>query len=232
MGVRDRPGSSGTDGFLGRGRTPACLNDGVVSAASSPPAGERGSSGPPPGAGRAARHRRGRAGRRRLIVMLFAVFLAGFTALTLRLFVFPAADVPVQADAIVMLAGPGDRTGKAIELARTGYAPVLVMSTPGTRGCSAHEAPKAEVICFSPHPVTTRGEARAVAELAARHGWTRILFVTGRAQDTRARIRISRCFHGDLRVTVVGPRRLREWPYAIAYEWGALAKALIWQRSC
>jgi hypothetical protein len=67
--------------------------------------------------------------------------------------------------------------------------------------------------------------------LAARYGWRKVIFITDRSQNTRARIRIGRCYHGQVLVTTINPR-LRDWPYLIAYQWGALAKALIWQRSC
>jgi hypothetical protein len=169
---------------------------------------------------------------RRLFVPTTALAGALFAGLTAHLFVFPAVDRPTHADAIVMFEGAEDRLGKAMELARAGYAPVLVISTPGRRRCPVAAAPTSRVICFSPNPVTTRGEARASARLAARYGWRKILFVTGRAQDTRARIRIGRCYHGRFLITTVNPRHRRDWPSTVAYEWGALAKALIWQRGC
>jgi len=55
--------------------------------------------------------------------------------------------------------------------------------------------------------------------------------VTTRAQDTRARILMGRCFGGAVYV-VTGSLPLGNWPYQIAYEWGALAKALVLHRSC
>ena len=47
---------------------------------------------------------------RRMVVIgtITAVFLA-FCGLTARLFVFPASGMPAHVDAIVMMAGPGDR---------------------------------------------------------------------------------------------------------------------------
>ena len=48
--------------------------------------------------------------RRRMVVIgtIAAVFLA-FCGLTARLFIFPASGMPARVDAIVMMAGPGDR---------------------------------------------------------------------------------------------------------------------------
>ena len=54
--------------------------------------------------------------------------------------------------------------------------------------------------------------------------------MTSRTQDTRARSygallrRFDLCGHGSL--------PLSAWPYQIAYEWGALFKALVLYRSC
>ena len=71
---------------------------------------------------------------RRMVVIgiITAVFLA-FCGLTARLFVFPASGMPAHVDAIVMMAGPGDRFGTALRLASQHRAPVLVLSS-GDRG--------------------------------------------------------------------------------------------------
>jgi hypothetical protein len=58
-----------------------------------------------------------------------------------------------------------------------------------------------------------------------------MVLVTTTPQDTRARIRIGRCFAGQVYV-VTAPLPAHEWPYTIAYEWGAIVKALFIQRSC
>ena len=55
--------------------------------------------------------------------------------------------------------------------------------------------------------------------------------VTITPQDTRARLRVGRCFAGPVYV-VATPIALASWPYQIGYEWAALAKALTVQRSC
>lgn len=156
-----------------------------------------------------------------------------FTAATLRIIVFPPAGPLQKADAIVMFDGPTNRLGRALELARAGYAPVLVVSRPGVgQRCPAkEEAGGATVICFAPEPVTTQGEARMAGRLARQHGWRRMILVAERSQGSRARLRTERCFGGDVQVATVDPA-LREWPRLIAYQWGAMVKAWIWQRDC
>ena len=55
--------------------------------------------------------------------------------------------------------------------------------------------------------------------------------MTTTPQDTRARLRVGRCFPGSIYV-MTAPLRAYEWPYALAYEWGATIKTLLLQRSC
>ena len=50
-------------------------------------------------------------------------------------------------------------------------------------------------------------------------------------QDSRARLRVERCFAGQVYM-VAAPIRMATWPYQIAYEWAALIKALFIQRDC
>jgi hypothetical protein len=159
------------------------------------------------------------------------LLLAVFAVATLRLFVFPTVDEPSPADAIFMLEGRGDRRTLAFDLARAGHAPVLVISVPSGKRCPTAEVPAVELICFKPDPSTTQGEAREAARLAAQRGWDKIIFITDRTQDSRARLRIGRCYDGEVLVAVVNPAK-REWPRLIAYQWGATVKALVWQRSC
>ena len=103
---------------------------------------------------------------------MLAVVLA-FGLATARLFIWPAEGDPAQADAIVMLAGRGDRLGVALQLAEQHRAPVLVVSQ-GWRGYGGPCPPKTSdttVICFDPDPADTRGEAEFVGRLAAGYHW-------------------------------------------------------------
>jgi uncharacterized SAM-binding protein YcdF (DUF218 family) len=152
---------------------------------------------------------------------------------TARLFVWPAQGIPARVSAIVMLAGPGDRLQVALALARQHRAPVLAVSQ-GFQGygspCPAAPA-GVKIICFDPDPASTRGEAEFAGRLARQYHWSSVLLVATRSQDTRARILLGRCFPGATYVsTAAFPRR--DWPYEIAYGWGALVKALIVHRAC
>lgn len=115
------------------------------------------------------------------------------------------------------------------KLAAEGFAPTLLISI-SKQTCPA-QIPHVDVLCFRPHPATTQGEARYTAKMARDHRWKKVIVVSSTEQTTRARIRLKRCTDIDISyVPSSSPIALR--PYRIAYEWGALAKALIWQRGC
>lgn len=160
-----------------------------------------------------------------------ALLLCGFLVATALLFVWPATNAPERVNAIVVLGGSGPRWQKGLALAREGYAPVLVLSDHPEAPC-----PKSwrtvRVICINPTPASTRGEAREVSQMAAEYRWNRLLVVTSIPQTTRARIRLDRCYQGTMLFDPVVPGGFGEWVYNLAYEWGALVKALVWQRAC
>jgi len=170
--------------------------------------------------------------RRRLIAVVTAVIFV-FGLVTARLLVWPAQGMPTRVDAIVMLAGPGNRLPVALRLAREHRAPVLVVSQ-GWQGyggpCPAAPA-GVKVICFDPDPGNTRGEVEFTARLAQQYRWRSLVLVTTSAQDTRARLLMGRCFPGSTYV-VTAPISPGQWPYQIAYGWGALLKALLVHRAC
>jgi uncharacterized SAM-binding protein YcdF (DUF218 family) len=175
-------------------------------------------------------------GRWRWAAVAALVVVVLFAAVTARLFVFPARGMPAHVDVVIMLDGSGDagRVAAALRLAKERRAPTLLISR--GRFESAHwSCPPpmryVKVICFNPSPATTKGEAEFIGRLARQHHWTSVTLVTVTPQDTRARLRLSRCFRGAVYVST-SPLPAEQWPYQIAYEWGATLKALFLQRSC
>ncbi|MEX5631259.1 YdcF family protein [Parafrankia sp. FMc2] len=169
--------------------------------------------------------------RRRTVAVALGVTSLLFLGATARLFVFPRRDAPAPVDAIVMFAGSPGRLEHAVALAVAGYAPTLAVSVPTVDDLCPPPIPEVEVICFAPDPLTTQGESRWTAAAAARHGWRSILVITSTSQTTRARLRLARCYPGQVLMSPVPPPRLM-WPYMIAYEWAAMGKALVVQREC
>jgi uncharacterized SAM-binding protein YcdF (DUF218 family) len=141
---------------------------------------------------------------RRGSAMLGLVALAVLVVVTARWFVWPDTDDLTRADAIVMFAGGrGERLLVARRLAERGVAPTLVIMN-GTdpvwpqanKLCADKHA--FTVVCPTPDPDTTRGEARTAAKLAADEGWTSLILVTSDYHLHRASILLDRCFDGDI----------------------------------
>ena len=186
----------------------------------------------PPGYPAAVSFLRSTAFRR--IVCALGLGLALFLAASARLFVWPPTDRPVRADAVVALGGdPGQlRAQQAIDLARAGYAPVALISLGGSVPAPCpHPVPGVRIVCFRADPLDTRGEAEFVGRAAARHHWSTLLLVPGSTQATRARMLFARCTPARL-VVVPQAEATSRLPFAVAYEWGALVKALVVQRHC
>jgi uncharacterized SAM-binding protein YcdF (DUF218 family) len=171
--------------------------------------------------------------RRALVggVAATVVLVVALVVVNLELFVWPSTGTLQHADAVVVLAGGhGERLERGLELARDGVAPTLVASTAPDRLCSADEP--FTVICFLPQPSNTRGEVEAVAQLARQKGWHRLVLVTSTYHITRARMLLTRCYHGAVETAPAQPRQgILGWLGAITHEWGGLAEALV-QRSC
>jgi hypothetical protein len=181
-----------------------------------------------------ARPNRRRRRRRRVLaaLLILVVAVAGLTA---RLFVWPSGGMPAHVDAVLLLDRPGSSLATALRLGREHRASFLVISqgTPASRDNTPCPGPitGVRVICFHPHPPTTRGEAEYAGRLAARYHWRSMAIVAITPQETPARIRLSRCFGGRI-YEMPSPLPLRLWPYSVLYEWGATINALVLQRAC
>jgi hypothetical protein len=173
--------------------------------------------------------------RWRIAAGAVAVVLAGLAVLTGRLFIWPEQGMPSRVDAIVMLNGSGSRLDTALQLGWEHRAPVLVISRGsqywGHGSICAPKIPHVTVICFDPDPATTQGEVEFVGRLARRYHWRSITLVTTAPQDTPARLRLERCFSGNVYV-MTAPLPGYDWPYAVIYEWGATLSALFVHRAC
>jgi uncharacterized SAM-binding protein YcdF (DUF218 family) len=161
------------------------------------------------------------------------VLLAAFVISSSVLFVWPASDQPQHVDAILSLNGTDEaaREGRGISLAEEGYAPVLLFSQGAYGSTPCPRVPKVLVVCFTPVPARTLGEVQFAAHYLTARGWRSLMVVPGRAQATRARLLMRRCFSGRLEI-VPAPAQLLHLPFEVAYEWGALAKALFTDRRC
>jgi hypothetical protein len=179
--------------------------------------------------------------RSRIATAVVGVVVLAVVGLTLRLFVFPDVNAPARSDAIVMLGGNGAGPFyEAVKLANEGWAPTVVFSLTPYQNCVPtlvhlppfHVPPSVRVRCFHADPRTTQGEARAIEHLAAQNHWHRVIVVMPTTQATRARLRIGRCYPGQVLEVGVTPPGFWAWVRGITYEWGALIKALVLQPGC
>ena len=183
--------------------------------------------------GSPARSPAGRRRRRFRWLIALAVLVVLFLGATARLFVWPDRGMPPRVDALVSLDTPVGTLSTALRLAEERRAANLVVSlgTPQSGYGCPRPVSDVRLICFNPDPGTTRGEAEYVGRLAREYHWRSVAVVTVAPQDTRARLRMERCFSGDVYV-MTAPIPWKLWPYELAYEWGATVKALVFNRSC
>jgi uncharacterized SAM-binding protein YcdF (DUF218 family) len=177
--------------------------------------------------------------RARLSLVALLVLL-GLATLIGRLFVWPSTRPPGRVDVVLVLAGGhGERQDTGVRVVREGVAPVLVFSDGGRPGPFYDELcrqrfPGIRVLCLTPRASTTRGEARAFAELADREGWRSVAVVTSSYHARRAAMLVGRCYPGVVRpvpVSPVGVDRPQMISFAL-HEGIAVAAALTVQRGC
>ena len=142
---------------------------------------------------------KGTSRRSRVVTSMVVVGVLAFVALTLRVFIYPDLNPPQRSDAIVVLGGNGAGPfDEGVQLARRHIAPTLVFSLIPSVHCepSLVHLPAEHIVCFRANPLTTQGEGRAIAHLAALHHWHRVTVVMPTTQASRARLRIGRCYSG------------------------------------
>jgi uncharacterized SAM-binding protein YcdF (DUF218 family) len=183
--------------------------------------------------------RRGRRRVPRLVILTLVIgvlLLAIGLALTARLFLWPRTDDARHVDAVVVFGARSrpERLPAGLRLIDRGLAPVLVLASAPLEHplCRSPRRKRLEVICFTPDPFSTRGEARTVGRLAARRGWRSLVLVTSTWHVTRARMLLRRCFDGEVLAVAARPRDKGDTVESIVREWGGLFEALIWARGC
>ncbi|MGV9669289.1 YdcF family protein [Gordonia sp. NPDC003504] len=189
--------------------------------------------------------RRGRRALRRsliVVVMLTVILAIAFWTAGYVMFYRSHEDPLRRADVIVVLGGEHDgREQYGIDLARRGYAPVVLLSDPYDRfdgkkpdpvmdRACASSTSTVQVICFRPDPSTTVGEAMFAAKLAREHGWSSMIVVSWRFHLVRARYIFEQCDAGTLIMRSVPreyPKSLAYWGFQYAYQFVGLTKAAV-----
>ena len=169
--------------------------------------------------------------RLRIALLVLGVLLVALVIETVVFFIDPSTGHVDRPQAVVVLDGYGNRIARGELLARQQHVVDLVVSDPPYAVCPPATS-RMKVYCFHPHPVSTQGEARAVAALARKHHWTRLLVVAGTTQVVRARLRLERCYSGQMAFSGVDPSGFLSWVYEISYDEVSMVKALVWQTGC
>ncbi|MEJ1112875.1 YdcF family protein [Paenarthrobacter sp. CCNWLY172] len=124
-----------------------------------------------------------------------------------QFFYDPPQATPHRTDAIVVLGGMSkERLPVAQKLQKKLDIPVLVVSTTGLAGNVEGDAlcdedqDDPDLVCFRPSPLNTRGEAEALRDLIADHGWKSVTVVTSEYHVMRAGTLIEQCTSAEVQM--------------------------------
>jgi uncharacterized SAM-binding protein YcdF (DUF218 family) len=147
-----------------------------------------------------------------LTTVVLGAILLGFGTWVTRA---PSDPNPVGDAVVVHAGGRGERLDHALDLMADGAAPVLVImrgAAPTWPQANAlcGQADPFEVLCPPPEPDTTIGEALALRDLAADHGWSRVITVTSDYHLRRATYLDGKC--SDAEIVGSGAPSNVAWP--------------------
>ncbi|WP_169746748.1 YdcF family protein [Demequina silvatica] len=180
----------------------------------------------------------------RLGKVLLALVAAGiaFVLVGLPLYVYPAHDEPREVDAVYVLGSPMDmRMDLAEQMVADGLTDTVVVSIsedPAERQWVPQAVEACEtsqeytIICGTPDPFTTRGEARWLRDLQEEHGWESVGVITVAPHISRTRVIMGRCWDGDIAYFESGePLWFELWVEQYLYQTAAFVK-VAFERGC
>jgi uncharacterized SAM-binding protein YcdF (DUF218 family) len=150
---------------------------------------------------------RSRRSRLTIAGVVAVVALAAVGTATWRFTSAPSAvsvgEVPSSDAIVVFVGGKGERLEVVHQLLDAGVAPNVVIPNglgpgwyEGNQLCL--EETRAEVFCPALPDGDTRSEARLIGRIATENSWQRLVVVTSDYHLERARLRLSRCFDGEV----------------------------------
>lgn len=183
---------------------------------------------------RLRRTARGRRLRRWVIRGLGFVVLAflGVGAVLAWFTVNPRVDSAPNVDALLVLATQTGAQEEGHRLGAEGVTDLLIVSIPegAINWLCSDPPPDTEVVCFSPDPTTTQGEAIVGAEIARQHGAENLGIVTYDHHMERARLLVDRCWDGPTHTYEFQPTRDRQqYIYSFIYAMAAYGKTFLTQ---
>jgi hypothetical protein len=164
------------------------------------------------------------------IVVLFIVVVIGAGV---PLYVLPASD-PVGDPDVIEVLGPANppRVTVAQRLHAEHDVPLLIsVASPNRWGRTAALVSACRddwVLCTTPTPFTTSGEAGLLEEYARDHRVASAVVVTFTPQVSRTRFIYAKCYPGHVAVVGVDEHlSLGDWAYQYLYQSAAFVKALV-----
>lgn len=155
------------------------------------------------------------------LAVLLVLFLAWLTA-AYQVFYNVHTVPPKHADAVVMLGGASkERLLDAMLIRDEIKAKYLVLSYTNTAGnasaddyCSRHsnKAIYPDVICFTPNPLDTRGEAEQIGKLVSEQQWNDVVVVTSKYHIERSKTLMHQCVDAKISMMATDPR-LDTWQW-------------------
>lgn len=171
-----------------------------------------------------------KAATRRVLAVALGMCLL-WLIVAFQLFVNVGSSPVHETDAVIMLGGASDdRLPAARKLQQEWGGPVLVLAKTGLVGnvaadevCDAAAFPSGDLICFTPDPMNTRGEALAISKLIERNDWKSVTVVTSNYHVTRAGQLISQCTTADVQmVGASASMNPGDWLWRFVVETGGL----------
>ncbi|WP_156163913.1 YdcF family protein [Demequina maris] len=181
-------------------------------------------------------------GRLWRVLLACVVAALAFVLIGLPLYVYPAHDEPRAVDAVYVLGSPTDmRMDLAEEMVADGLTDTVVVSI-SQDPVELQFVPKAvetcatpqdyTLICGTPDPFSTRGEARWLRDLVDEHGWESVGVITVAPHVSRTRVIMKRCWDGDIAYLESDePLWFELWVDQYLYQTGAFVKVAL-ERGC
>lgn len=109
--------------------------------------------------------------------------------------------IPDRADAIVVFYGEDSRRDRALEMARDGVAPVVVLSLGQkyrTVGFVCGQTTPFTVMCPTPSMDDTESEMRMFASMIEQRSWNEVVAITNTYHKQRAQLLMKSCIKRDI----------------------------------
>lgn len=136
--------------------------------------------------------------------IIMMIIISIWSLVSLRVFIYPSHPEVKDVDTVFVPATIPGRFAAVEEIMSQGIADTLVVSVPEIPNIPPPEICESnreyEIICVTPRPSTTQGEAIAISQIAHSENWNKIAVLTFDAHSYRTKLLISRCWNKEIRM--------------------------------